>query len=83
MKFKIAVIGLLTAIFATCAFTSYSLVNEAKKQSEYQKIQALTNTAIAGMTAYDVGIEGTIDNGAPADYYMMYRDAKELMKAMQ
>lgn len=34
MKFKIATIGLLIAIFGVCIFTSYSLINETKKQTE-------------------------------------------------
>lgn len=34
MKFKIVVTSLLTAILAVCLFTSYTLINEAKRQTE-------------------------------------------------
>lgn len=34
MKFKCAVLGLLVAILATCIFTSYTLITEAKIQKE-------------------------------------------------
>lgn len=40
MKFKIAVITLLTAIFSMCLFTSYTLIEKANKQYELQKLQA-------------------------------------------
>lgn len=39
MKFKIAVLGLLSAILATCIFTSYTLINEAKTQTILSKYQ--------------------------------------------
>lgn len=34
MKFKIAVLGLLSAILTICIFTSYILIHETKKQTE-------------------------------------------------
>lgn len=39
MKFKIAVIGLLSAILVTCIFTSYILIDEAKTQTILNKYQ--------------------------------------------
>ncbi|MCI9263991.1 MAG: hypothetical protein HFF06_05400 [Oscillospiraceae bacterium] len=39
MKFKIAVISLLTAVLAICLFTSYILIDKANKQFELQKLQ--------------------------------------------
>lgn len=47
MKFKIVVTGLLTAILAVCIFTSYTLINEAKKQTEIQLSQATGIIAVA------------------------------------
>lgn len=39
MKFKVAVISLLTAVLAVCLFTSYILIDKANKQFELQKLQ--------------------------------------------
>lgn len=39
MKFKIAVIGLLTIIATTCIFTAYKLTTEAEKQTQLQIAQ--------------------------------------------
>ncbi len=39
MKFKITIIGLLTAILAVCLFTSYTLIDKVNKQFEHQKLQ--------------------------------------------
>lgn len=38
MKFKIAVISLLTAILAVCLFTSYTLIDKTNRQFELQKL---------------------------------------------
>ena len=40
MKFKVAVISLLTAIMIICGYTGYRLVQEAEKQTEIQMVQA-------------------------------------------
>jgi len=40
MKFKATIAGLLTAILATCIFTSYALISEAKKQTKLELAQA-------------------------------------------
>lgn len=39
MKFKITVLSLLTATFATCLFVAYTLIDKTNKQLELQKIQ--------------------------------------------
>lgn len=38
MKFKFTVIGLLTAIFITCIYTSYVLIEKTNKQLDLQKL---------------------------------------------
>lgn len=39
MKFKIAIISLLTVIATICAFTSFTLIEKTNKQLDLQKLQ--------------------------------------------
>lgn len=39
MRFKVAVIGLLTTILIVCCFSSYVLIDKANRQFELQKLQ--------------------------------------------
>lgn len=55
MKFKIAVISLLTAIMMICGYTGYRLIQEAEKQTEIQTIQTKMNY----ITSYKVIIESS------------------------
>lgn len=62
MKFKIAVISLLTAIFAVCLFTSYTLIDKANKQFELQKLHIeieLEQYELNNGVIYYVGKKGT------------------------
>lgn len=66
MKFKIAVISLLTAIMMICGYTGYRLVQEAEKQTEIQTIQTRMNYImydyIAGESTGITGMkQSTID----------------------
>lgn len=62
MKFKIIVIGFLTAILAICLFTSYTLINAANKQLDLQKIHLeieLEQYELENGTKYYNGIKGS------------------------
>lgn len=46
MKFKVAVISLLTATMMICGYTGYRLVQEAEKQTAYQRVTAVASMLV-------------------------------------
>lgn len=62
MKFKGIVIGLLTAILVVNSVMAGLLVNEAKKQSEYERITADATITNAQSTLVPEGQEETFLN---------------------
>ncbi len=58
MKFKVAVVSLLTAIMVICGYTGYRLIQEAEKQTTYQQAQsiALLTLSAAGEEEFDYKI---------------------------
>lgn len=61
MKFKCTIIGLLTAIFIACIFTSYTLIAEARAHTEIQvaqlKLAMETAEKEAGLWPEETGIQ--------------------------
>lgn len=78
MKFKAAIIGILSAILVICAFTSYKLITEAEKQIEFQKLQAeISIKTFEAENASRIWLDtehGTIERSTYLELYGKYND---------